>query len=88
MPDRYGALPQPAINAPAQTHMSILGRTVIAGGDYELLEPQGVYEPLEGEEFEGFPLVWLDTPPDWLFRTATDGWEALVSHRAAAAATV
>jgi hypothetical protein len=64
------------------------GRTVVAGADFELPEPHGAYKADADDHAEGFPIVWLDTPTDWLFRKGGDDWrtevEARASMRAAA----
>lgn len=66
--------------------VDLVGKTVIGGGDWELPERIGAYEPSAGEEAEGFPIVWLDTPTEWLFSMADNGWEEEVGRRAEAAA--
>jgi hypothetical protein len=62
------------------------GRTVVAGGEFELPDPRGAYEADAEDHAEGFPIVWLDTPDDWLFRPAGDDWRTVVSARSAARA--
>jgi hypothetical protein len=64
--------------------VDLVGRTVVAGGDFELPDPRGAYEAGADDQPEGFPIVWLDTPADWLFRQAGDDWRAVVAARAAA----
>lgn len=62
------------------------GRTVVAGAEFELPDPRGAYEADADDHAEGFPIVWLDTPADWLFRLAGDDWQAVVAARASARA--
>jgi hypothetical protein len=66
--------------------IDLVGRTVVAGARFELPDPRGAYEADADEDAEGFPIVWLDTPADWLFRRAGDDWRAVVAARAAARA--
>jgi hypothetical protein len=68
--------------------IDLVGRAVVAGGGYELPEPCGAYEADEDDHAEGFPVIWLTTPDDWLFRQASDDWRAVVAARAAARAAV
>jgi hypothetical protein len=68
--------------------VDLTGRTVVAGGEFELPDPRGAYEADGDEHGDGFPIVWLDTPADWLFRPAGDDWRAAVAGRAAARAGV
>ena len=60
------------------------GKTVVAR-EYELPDPRGAYEPSEGEEVAGFPIVWLDTPADFQFSSASDNWQGEVDRRVALA---
>ena len=62
--------------------VDLVGRTVIGGGRFELPDPHGAYQPDEGEEVEGFPAVWMDTPRGWLFRDDADDWQEVVNARA------
>ena len=62
--------------------IDLTGRTVVAGGGFELPDLNGAYEPCEDEQVEGFPVVWLDTPADWLFRETGDDWRTVVAARA------
>jgi hypothetical protein len=66
--------------------IDLVGRTVVAGQGFELPEPRGAYEVDENDQAEGFPIVWLDTPADWLFRQAGDDWRAMVAARRSGAA--
>jgi len=68
--------------------IDLVGRTVVAGEDFELPDLHGAYEANPDDHAEGFPIVWLDTPADWLFRQAGDDWQAVVAARAAARAAV
>lgn len=63
--------------------VDLVGRTVVAGGGFELPDPRGAYQADANDQPEGFPIVWLDTPPDWLFQEAGD-WRTLVAARASA----
>jgi hypothetical protein len=63
--------------------VDLVGRTVVAGADFELPDPRGAYEANEDEATDGFPIVWLDTPSDWAFQQAGDDWRSLVAARAA-----
>src|SRR5437879_3850156 len=47
--------------------VDLAGRTAVAGGGFELPDPRGAYEADADDHAEGFPIVWLDTPADWLF---------------------
>ncbi len=66
--------------------IDLLGRTVIAGAGFELPDPRGAFKADADDHAEGFPIVWLDTPEDWLFRQAGDDGRALVAARASARA--
>ena len=66
--------------------IDLTGRTVVAGADLELPDPRGAYQADPDEHAEGFPIVWLATPEDWLFRQAGDDWRVGVAARAAARA--
>ena len=68
--------------------IDLVGRTVVAGGGFELPEPCGAYEADEDDHAEGFPVIWLTTPADWLFRQAGDDWRAVVAARASARAAI
>jgi hypothetical protein len=48
--------------------IDLLGRTVVAGAAFDLPDPRGAYQADAEDHAEGFPIVWLDTPEDWLFR--------------------
>jgi hypothetical protein len=67
--------------------IDLAGRTVVAGGKFELPEPRGAYEADEDDHAEGFPILWLDTPEDWLFQPEGD-WRAVVGARAVARISV
>jgi hypothetical protein len=67
--------------------VDLRGRTVVAGPGFELPDPRGAYEADADENAEGFPIVWLDTPADWLFQEASEGWLEVVAVRAAARAS-
>jgi hypothetical protein len=64
--------------------IDLVGRTAVAGGDFEMPEVGEAYECSEGDPTDGFPIVWLDVPQDWHFREADEGWMAYVEERAAA----
>jgi hypothetical protein len=49
--------------------------------------PTRAYQADEDEATHGFGIVWLDTPPDWLFRQAADEWREVVAARASARAS-
>jgi hypothetical protein len=66
--------------------IDLLGRTVVAETHIELPPLRGAFEADEDDRAEGFPIVWLDTPTDWLFRHEGAGWRAVVAERAAARA--
>jgi len=66
--------------------IDLVGRTVVAAAGFELPDPHGAYEADADEHAEGFPIVWLDTPGDWLFRQVDDEWRAVVAARASARA--
>lgn len=68
--------------------IDLVGRTVVAGTAFELPDPRGAYKADADEHAEGFPIVWLDTPADWLFRKVGDNWREVVAARAAARAAV
>jgi hypothetical protein len=68
--------------------VDLVGRTVIAGGEFELPDPRGAYQTDEDEDPQGFPIVWLDTPADWLFRQSGDDWQTVVAARVSARAAV
>ena len=64
--------------------IDLTGRMVVAGNGYELPNPCGAYEADADDHAEGFPIVWLDTPGDWLFQQADDDWEETALARASA----
>jgi hypothetical protein len=68
--------------------IDVSGRTVVAGADVELPDPRGAYQADPDEDAEGFPIVWLATPEDWLLRQAGDDWRAVVAARASGRAAV
>src|SRR5262249_36773869 len=68
--------------------VDLVGRTVVAGGEFELPDPHGAYEADADDGAEGFPIVWLDTPADGLFRQGGDDRRAVVEARASARAGV
>ena len=56
--------------------IELVGRNVVAGGGFELPDPNGAYQADESDEVDGFPIIWLDTPGDWRFFEAdADPWE-------------
>jgi hypothetical protein len=67
--------------------IDLTGRTVVAGHDFDLPDPHGAYEADEEDHAQGFSIVWLDTPRDWLFRSAGDDWREVVALRAASRAS-
>lgn len=68
--------------------IDLAGRTLVAGAGFELPDRRGAYEASADDHAEGFPIVWLDTPADWLFRQADDDWQAVVAARASARSAV
>jgi hypothetical protein len=66
--------------------IDLAGRTVVAGNGFDAPDPRGAYQPDKDERADGFPIVWLVTPADWLFREAGDDWPAVVAARASARA--
>jgi hypothetical protein len=66
--------------------VDLAGRTVVAGGGFDLPDPRGAYEADAEDDARGFPIVWLDTPADWRFLQAGDDWRAVVAARAASRA--
>jgi hypothetical protein len=62
------------------------GRTVVGGAGFELPDPRGAYEADKDDDPQGFAIVWLDTPEDWLFLSADGDWRAVVTARASARA--
>jgi hypothetical protein len=66
--------------------IDLAGRTVVAGGDFELPGPRDAYQADPEDHAEGHHVVWLDTPADWLFREAGDDWRTAVAARATARA--
>lgn len=61
--------------------IDLVGRTAVVNDGMELPDQGGAYQTELEEGAIGFPIVWLDTPDDWCFRTATDGWERDVARR-------
>jgi hypothetical protein len=68
--------------------IDLVGRTVVAGAGFELPEPRGAYKADADEHVDEFPIVWLDTPADWLFREEGDDWPMIVEARASARAAM
>jgi hypothetical protein len=68
--------------------IDLLGRTAVAGSGFKLPEPRDAFEADADDHAEGFPIVWLDTPADWLFLQAGDDWRATVAARALARTSV
>jgi hypothetical protein len=68
--------------------IDLVGRTLVAGAGLEVPDPRGAYRAAADDHAEGFPIVWLDAPADWLFREAGDDWRAGVAARASARAAV
>jgi hypothetical protein len=66
--------------------VDLQGRTVVAGKEFDLPEPRGAYQAGEDDHAKGYPIVWLDTPPDWRFREEGDDWRTEVETRASARA--
>ena len=68
--------------------IDLAGLTVVAGGGFELPDPNTAYQVNEDEQdqVDGFPVVWLDTPSGWLFQTSDGDWRQTVSVRAKATA--
>jgi hypothetical protein len=66
--------------------IDLAGRTVVAGGGFELPYRRGAYEATTDHRPAGFPIVWLDTPADWRFQQADGDWRAAVAERASARA--
>jgi len=64
--------------------VDLAGRTVVGGGGFEVPEAQGAYEVDEHDQTDGFQLVWLDTPPDWVFQQAEEDWQQVTAERAEA----
>jgi len=62
--------------------IDLTSRTVVAGGGFELPEPDGAYEVSDGEIFEGFPIVWLNTPDNWTFQEVDENWQERIHQRA------
>jgi hypothetical protein len=82
--------PRPAAErdeAPADAEWCLIdltGRTVVAGGGFELPEPRSAFQADADDHAEGFHIVWIDVPDDWLFLQADDDWRTVVAERAAA----
>ncbi len=82
--------PRPADRAAEATGpwclLDLAGRTAVSGGGFELSPPRDAFQTDGDDHAVGFPVVWLDTPADWLFQLAGDDWRAVVAARAAARA--
>jgi len=63
-------------------------RAVVAGDGFELPDRCASYQADDDDDSgHGFPMVWLDTPPEWLFQSAGQDWKAVVSQRGEAFAS-
>jgi hypothetical protein len=80
---RQAAEEDPAADGPWFL-IDLAGRTAVAGNGCELPDPHGAYKADDDEDPGGFPIVWLDTPADWLFRQAGDGWQEEMAARVTA----
>src|SRR5262245_37190737 len=80
--DGTGGLDSLAVPDEPWCLVDLVGRTVVAGSGFDLPEPRGAFEADDDDCPQGFPIVWLDTPADWLFRQADHDWQALVVSRA------
>src|SRR5262249_9436527 len=67
--------------------VELTGPTVVAGGGFEMPDPRGAYQADADDHAQGFAVVWLDTPEDWVFQPEGD-WRAVVAARAAARASI
>lgn len=57
-------------------------RTVVAGSKFDLPDPHSAFEPGDDDDPpDGFHVVWLDTPRDWLFQRAEGDWLSVVAKR-------
>lgn len=61
--------------------IDLRSRTAVASSDFDFPDPRGAYEPDQNEQADGFPIVWLDTPTDWLFTPVEPGWQQRVDER-------
>ena len=68
--------------------IDLLGRTAVIEMWSETPRLRGAYEADEEDRAEGFPIVWHDTPEDWLFCRASADWRADVEARASARAAI
>lgn len=59
-------------------------RSVLAGGGFELPDRCDALQAEEEDHAEGFPIVWLYTPDDWLYETVSADWLSLINNRAKA----
>lgn len=57
-------------------------RSVLAGGGFELPDRCDALQADEDDHAEGFPIVWLYTPDDWLYETVPADWLSLLDSRA------
>jgi hypothetical protein len=61
-------------------------RSVLSGGGFELPDRRGAYQTDEDDQAQGFHVVWIDMPDDWLFETVATDWLSVISERARAVA--
>lgn len=59
-------------------------RSVLAGGGFELPDRCDALQAEEDDHAEGFPIVWLYTPDDWLYETVSADWLSRLDSRAEA----
>src|SRR5690606_7512798 len=69
--------------------VDVVGKTVMAGGGFELPEIDEAYGPEPEDEkaglVQGYDTVWTDWSDDWDVAQAGDGWRERLERRAAAA---
>ncbi len=63
--------------------VDLASRSVISGPHFELPDRRSALQADGDEHGQGANVIWLDTPPDWLFEPAAADWISTVDQRAA-----
>lgn len=63
--------------------VDLASRSVISGPRFELPERRSALQADGDEHGHGANVIWMDTPPDWLFEPAAADWTSTVDQRAA-----
>lgn len=62
--------------------VDLVSRSILGSADFELPERRTVLQADDDDgPVAGSPVVWLNTPPDWLLEVADDNWATTVALR-------